>query len=188
METAAYNSVFAATGLAALRSDGLCHGGRRSARRANRAWRPGRPPREHDQCYPQAYYDMNKFPAIFFLSLLLASCRDPFAHEWENLYQLSADQIILPDTAQIFQPMQVKVQVTLDTSNHNYKDQYIETTPDGYLIVLIGVIEDTRFPDNDPDPRTEWHSFNLIPFKKGEVIIEGKRVNSENLIDSVYVQ
>ena len=131
---------------------------------------------------------MSRITVIILFLIFQMSCNNPFSSDDDREYTLNVGQLVLPDTARIFQPMQIKVEVTLISSNHSYVGPILESTSEGYRITLIGKAEDVGDMKIQPVVWNEWHSFNLIPFRKGQVIIEGVRVKTDNIVDSVYVK
>ncbi|MCK4548944.1 MAG: hypothetical protein KAU49_02205 [Candidatus Krumholzibacteria bacterium] len=131
---------------------------------------------------------MNRYTVILLLSFLLSSCHNPFANDDDREYILSVGQLVLPDSAYVFQPMKIKVEVTLIASNHSYVGPILETTSNGYRVTIIGKEKDVGDMKIQPVVWNEWHSFNLIPFRNGQVVVEGVRTNTENIVDSVYVE
>jgi hypothetical protein len=130
---------------------------------------------------------MNKVIYILALILFQYSCDNPFSSkDCREEVQMTVREIAVPDSANFFEPMQVKVEVMLRDSGYAYIGPIIENTADGCMITIMGEREKCDFVAQAIG--YEWHSFNIRPTKIGEYAIEVRSLFYKSLVETTYVR
>ena len=123
---------------------------------------------------------------ILAIVILLSSCNNPFSEDCREEVQMTVREMIVPDSATFFEPIQVKVEVMLRDSGYAYIGPIIEATDDGCVITIMGEKEKCDFVGQAI--KYEWHSFHVRPTKKDKYVLEVKSLFYESLVDTTYVR
>ena len=128
---------------------------------------------------------MKYLASIFILVLALCSCSDAPDKDCLETTTLEVQQIILPDSTRLSEPMNVEVEVVRPNVRYKYTGPIISSTDTGCTITISGEIDWCEL--GIPTVTYERHTFDIRPEQSGEYTVEVNNNRSENLSDTIIV-